>query len=167
MTKIVVPADGTTEGRKLMRILYTNDEEADLPLDVASGSTARNVTSGIDKEFDEKTEVWKVRSATAINNEDKTVTENGTYNPGAGYSGLGTVTVAIPLEESKTVTENGTILPSTGNTAMKEVVVNVQPNLQAKTITVSEAIAGVEIEPDEGYDGISKVTVVADPEPEP
>lgn len=45
------------------------------------------------------------------NNEDKTITVNGTYTAGAGYDGLGEVTVNVPgsanLQEVKYITTNG------------------------------------------------------------
>ena len=44
---------------------------------------------------------------TTINNQDLYVTSNGTYTASEGYTGLGEVTVALPLDP-KSITENGT-----------------------------------------------------------
>ena len=38
-------------------------------------------------------------TGTEINNQDKTITENGTYTADEGYTGLGTVTVNVPQED--------------------------------------------------------------------
>ena len=67
---------------------------------------------------------------------------------------------AIETEE-KTVTENGTVMPSDGK-YLSKVVVNVEldePTLQAKTAVPTTTVQ--EILPDEGYDGLSEVTVSA------
>lgn len=39
-------------------------------------------------------------SGSSINNQDKTITSNGTYEADAGYTGLGTVTVKVPVSYS-------------------------------------------------------------------
>ena len=39
-------------------------------------------------------------SGSSINNQDKTITSNGTYEADAGYTGLGTVTVEVPVSYS-------------------------------------------------------------------
>ena len=49
-----------------------------------------------------------------VNNQDITVTENGTYTAESGYTGLGEVTVNLPLG-TKSATENGTYTASTDN----------------------------------------------------
>lgn len=67
-------------------------------------------------------------SSTSINNQDKTVTENGQYTADEGYTGLGTVTVQVPqdgstveaiaLGSAKTAVENDKVLlnpPTTFN----------------------------------------------------
>lgn len=150
----------TNETGELVEIWGTSEETK--PTNFAGGSLYNETDTGVKYEFDEKDELWNAREASTVNNQNKTITANGAYTADAGYTGLGTVTVAIPLEATKTVTANGTITPSEGKTAMQEVIVNVQPTLQEKTITVSQAVAGTEITPDEGYDGISKITIVAD-----
>lgn len=38
-------------------------------------------------------------SGVVIKNQNKTVTENGTYRADAGYTGLGTVTVNVPIPD--------------------------------------------------------------------
>lgn len=44
-----------------------------------------------------------------INNQDKTITENGTYTADAGYTGLGTVEVNVQAEGGDTTDEDGLI----------------------------------------------------------
>ena len=53
-----------------------------------------------------------------INNQDKTITENGSYTADEGYTGLGTVTVNVPTTApahyvEKTVDANGKLVNST------------------------------------------------------
>lgn len=65
-----------------------------------------------------------------IKNQDKTVIENGSYKADSGYTGLGTVTVAVPQEEpvlqDKIVTENGTVTADSGYDGLGVVTVNVE-----------------------------------------
>lgn len=147
-------------GKVYKELVGTSEETK--PMDLAGGSKFEETDTGIKFVFDEKDTQWKQREASTVANQNKTFTANGSYTCDAQYTGLGTVTVAVPLEESKTATANGDVEPSEGYTAIKKVVVNVQPTLQEKTITVSQAVAGTEITPDEGYDGISKLTITAD-----
>lgn len=88
-----------------------------------------------------------------VENQDKTVKKNGQYTADEGYTGLGTVTVALPFQE-KTVTENGEVTPDAGYEALSKVTVNVNPPLQEKRVTENG-----EVTPDSGYYGLSKVTV--------
>lgn len=64
-----------------------------------------------------------------IRNQNKTITENGTYRHDTGYTGLGTVTVNVPQEDpvlqDKTVTENGTVTADAGFDGLGVVTVNV------------------------------------------
>lgn len=69
---------------------------------------------------------------TKINNQDITVTENGTYTAEDGYTGLGTVEVHVPTgggaeikNQDITVTENGTYTADEGYTGLGAVNVNV------------------------------------------
>ena len=105
-----------------------------------------------------------VQTGTAINNQNTTVTPNTTtqtISAEEGYTGLGTVTVEpIPSayiipSGTKTITSNG----STDVTTFATVSVNVQPNLQGKSINPSETAQTVSA--DSGYDGLSTVTINA------
>lgn len=64
-----------------------------------------------------------------IRNQNKTITENGSYKADSGYTGLGTVTVNVPQEDpilqDKTVTENGTVTADPGFDGLGVVTVNV------------------------------------------
>lgn len=95
------------------------------------------------------------------------VNQNGTYNPGsgkaykpvnvnvpnsyaAGDEGKVVQNGALVSQTSRTVTANGTVDTTTND----EVVVAVQPNLQQKTATENGMVIA-----DQGYDGLSSVTV--------
>lgn len=157
---LVISKTGNPNGKLYKELKGTSEETK--PLNLAGGSKYEETDTGIIFVFDEKDNEWKVREASSVNNQNKIVTANGSYTADAGYTGLGTVTVAVPLETTKTVTANGTVTPGEGYAGMQEVVVNVQPNLQEKTITLSQAVVGLVLTPDEGYDGIGSVTIVAD-----
>lgn len=83
-----------------------------------------------------------------------------TFTPGTGFAGFDKVIVApIPSEYVKPegtldVTENGT----QDVTNYKNVNVNVEPNLEEKTVTVTTN-GTTEVTPTSGKDGISKVTI--------
>ena len=87
-------------------------------------------------------------------------TTTTSYTVPAGYHN-GSGTVSIELEE-KTVTANGDVTPTAGK-VLSKVTVNVEntPTLQTKTVTPTKSEQSVT--PDEGYDGLSKVTVGAIP----
>lgn len=91
----------------------------------------------------------------------KTITANGTYSAeDDSADGYSSVTVNVPgITPTGTVniTENGT----TDVTNYASASVNVQPDLQAKSVTPSESSQVVT--PDSGYDGLSQVTVGAIP----
>lgn len=79
--------------------------------------------------------------------------------PDSGYDALSSVNISAIETEQKTITQNGDFLPSTGKFFSK-VTVNVPsptPNLQEKTATSNGTVT-----PDEGYDGLSKVTVAVE-----
>lgn len=84
-----------------------------------------------------------------------------TFTPGTGFAGFDKVIVApIPSEYVKPegtldVTENGT----QDVTNYKNVNVNVEPNLEQKTVTITEN-GTTEVTPTTGKDGLSKVTVI-------
>lgn len=75
-----------------------------------------------------------------------------------GYDGLSSVTVNGIQTETKTITDNGTYTPTSGK-YFNSVTVDVQPNLQAKTVEPSESVQT--IISDSTYQGLSKVTVSA------
>lgn len=93
----------------------------------------------------------------ALNNEDITVTQNGTYTKSASsYDGLGTVTVALPLN-SKTINHNGTYLASSDSLeGFTDVTVAVP--LAPKSITRN----GTYVATDDGVDGYSSVSLTYD-----
>lgn len=90
----------------------------------------------------------------ALNNEDITVTQNGTYTKSASsYDGLGTVTVALPLN-SKTIQHNGVYLASSDSLeGFTDVTVAVP--LASKTITRN----GTYVATNDNVDGYNSVTV--------
>ncbi len=58
----------------------------------------------------------------AIKNQDKTITENGTYKADSGYTGLGTVNVNVPVPSGTIdITENGNYDVTNFATALVEV----------------------------------------------
>ncbi len=83
------------------------------------------------------------------------------YTVPAGYHNGGG-TVSIDTEE-KVISANGEYSPTQGKVISK-VIVNVEnaPNLQEKSVTPTKAAQSVM--PDEGYDGLSSVTVGAIPD---
>lgn len=87
-------------------------------------------------------------------------TTTASYTVPAGYHN-GSGTVSVELEE-KTVTANGVVTPTAGK-VLSKITVNVEnaPTLQEKTAVPSKEAQ--EIVADEGYDGLSKVSVQAIP----
>ena len=60
--------------------------------------TKKETTEQIPAEnFDQ--EILSIETGPQINNQDKEITENGTYTADEGYTGLGTVTVNVPQED--------------------------------------------------------------------
>ena len=78
------------------------------------------------------------------------VSENDTYSAPTGVA-YNEVTVAVPLT-SISISSNGTY--STAQGGYDEVVVNVLPKLQSKTVS-----SNTTVEPDSDYDGLSSVVV--------
>lgn len=87
-------------------------------------------------------------------------TTTTSYAVPAGFHN-GSGSVSIELEE-KTVTANGDVTPTAGK-VLSKVTVNVEnaPTLQEKSVTPTKSEQSVT--PDEGYDGLSQVTVGAIP----
>lgn len=79
----------------------------------------------------------------SINNQDKTITENGVYTADEGYSGLGAVTVDVeapdPVLESLSVTENGTYTPDEGADGFNQVTVDVEQTADAVRLAELES----------------------------
>lgn len=87
-----------------------------------------------------------------------TVTKSKTID--SGYYKGGSVSI---VTQEKTATANGDITPDAGK-VLSKVTVNVSseaPTLQEKSVTPTKSVQ--EITKDEGYDGLSKVTVGAIP----
>ena len=97
-----------------------------------------------------------------VHNQDKTITENGTYTYDEGYTGLGEVVVEVPSEEpvleTLNVVENGTYMPSGNVDGYDEVIVNV-PETTLGELSVTEN--GV-YEPT-SVDGYNRVEVDVNP----
>lgn len=77
--------------------------------------------------------------------------------PGKKLDGISSVTVEVQADtenQYKYITENGDYFPDEGYDGFSEVMVNVQPKLQAKSATANGTVT-----PDSGYDGLSQVTV--------
>lgn len=87
-------------------------------------------------------------------------TATKSYTVPKGYhNGAGAVNI---VTEEKTVTANGEYTPAAGK-VLSKVIVNVvnAPSLQEKSVTPTKAAQ--DVTPDEGYDGLSKVSVAAIP----
>ena len=66
--------------------------------DVADAIRTKKETTGQIPAANFDTEILSIETGSQINNQDKEVTENGTYIADEGYTGLGTVTVNVPQE---------------------------------------------------------------------
>lgn len=89
-----------------------------------------------------------------------TYTPNNTIQTIASGQYLsGTQTIEAVPTETKTIDSNGTYTPSTGLYFSSVTVAVPDPSLQEKTVSPSETIQ--DVSPDDGYYGLSKVTVDA------
>lgn len=79
-----------------------------------------------------------------VSNQDITVTENGQYQAEEGYTGLGTVTVAVPAEEpvleDLTVNENGEYTPGEGVDGFGKVTVEVEGTGSGNILDYSQSL---------------------------
>lgn len=93
------------------------------------------------------------------NVEELEVFENGIYTPRAGYTGFSKVTVDINTVNNQdiTITEEGVYTPESPYTGFGTVTVDMSNSVQEKTIIPNQTIT--EVTPDDGYLGLSKVTV--------
>ena len=79
----------------------------------------------------------------SVNNQDITITANGVYTAGEGYTGIGTATVnVVPQLTTLTATANGTYTPQSPNVGYSSVVVNtVEADIVTATNTTGSAVA--------------------------
>lgn len=111
--------------------------------------------------------VASIRTSTQMRMQAKTATPSSelqVITPDSGYDGLSSVQVNAVSTNELTVSSNGTYTPAAG-TYYNRVVVNTDSqaefNLQTKQITPTASPQSVT--PDEGYNGLSSVTVNAIP----
>lgn len=102
-----------------------------------------------------------VEGMSVINNQNKTITRNGTYNADEGYTGLGTVNVNVePVLGTKSITENRTYNAGDDNLqGYSSVEVNVSPSVMEKNITSN----GEFVSQNDGVDGYNIVRVNVEP----
>lgn len=105
--------------------------------------------------------------------EQRSVVANGTYTPGADKVAISSITVNrpadVPTLQDKSITIDGnkpktvSVVADEGYDALGKVTVitNIQPELEERTVTPTKAQQT--IEPSEGKDGFSKVTINAIP----
>lgn len=102
---------------------------------------------------------------TVINNQDITVIENGVYTAESGYTGLGEVTVALPLGET-TIGSNG-VYNASGDDLQgySKVTVDVQPVIESLNVTPSTSAQTITASGCDGYSpiNVSAVTSSIDP----
>lgn len=117
-----------TELKKLLNTANKKTAKADADLTCAIGSLVDGYGSGGGE-------------SEPISLQDKTITENGSYNADDGYDGLGNVTVNVnPTLQEKSVTENGDVTPDDGYYGLSKVIVNVENNSDVEIIFVSSAV---------------------------
>lgn len=97
--------------------------------------------------------ISSIPTGSTINNEDITVTTNGTYTASSGYTGLGTVEVTVPTVNNTTLsvtptTSSQSFTPSSPYTGYGTITVNavtssIDANIQAGNIKDGVSILGV------------------------
>lgn len=152
----------------------TNSQTITSSEDGLSSVTVNAVTAAIDPDIQagnikkdvEILGVVGTYEGTVINNQNKSVnssTSSQTVTSDAGYTGLGTVTVNPYSVESKsqTITANGQYnFAPTNADALSGVTVDVSINtVNNQSKTVDASTSSQTIVPDEGYTGLSEVTV--------
>ena len=101
----------------------------------------------------------------AVNLQNLTISQNGEYEAGEEYSGLGKIIVnVLPKLEDKFITENGIYYPPEGKDGYRNISVNVQasPTLIDKTFTENGTYT-----PETNTDGYRNVTVNVEQPAEP
>lgn len=157
-----------------LSIIPTTSAQSFTPTSGVDGYAPVNV-SAVDSTIDENIVAGNIKKdvtilgvtgtleeGTAINNQNISVTTNGTYTADSGYTGLGEVTVNLPLD-SKTITVNGTYNASNDKLeGYSSVTVNVADvPAVVKELNVTPTISSQTIRPEEGVDGFSVVNVSA------
>lgn len=112
-----------------------------------------------DKDFQGISDTLNTVVTNPVINDTLTVTKTSVTVPKGFYDTEGTVNI---VTEEKTATTNGEVIPTEGK-VLSKVIVNVPSTtvkLQEKTATPSKEQQV--ISPDEGYDGLSQVTINGD-----
>lgn len=110
-----------------------------------------------------QTAVQSIRTSSQISLQSKTVNPNGStvvITPDSGYDGLASVQVNAVNATELNVSSNGTYTPASGQYYNRVVVATdsqAEFNLQTKQVTPTTSPQSVT--PDEGYNGLSSVTV--------
>ena len=104
----------------------------------------------------------KISAIDTVNNQNKTVTTNGVYSADAGYTGLGNVTVSLPLD-TKRITVNGTYNASSDDLEGYSSVTVAVEDIPAvvEEVNVTPTTSAQTIRPETGVDGFSVVNVSA------
>lgn len=133
------------------------------------------------------TAIDNISTGTPINNQDKTITSNGSYTADEGYTGLGTVNVNVDTVNNTNLTvtpktSQQTLTPTSPYTGYDTVTVeavtsNIDNSIKAENIKKDISVLGVtgtvvELKgqtktitsngtttPDRGYNGLTSVTV--------
>ena len=104
----------------------------------------------------------KISAIDTVNNQNKTITTNGVYSADAGYTGLGNVTVSLPLD-TKRITINGTYNASSDELEGYSSVTVAVEDIPAvvEEVNVTPTTSAQIIRPETGVDGFSVVNVSA------